>query len=1537
MATDAISQEQAMTNYQEAEDRALMAGADIEDISNIRTKIGLPAAQEVPTTVIGFKEDMQGFAPSEEKEQPSFQWKKAAAWEHVNKLKIAANLPEEEVIEIYNDLVVNGHSEKANKLWQTLEREDKQTRLEGIASAVPEIGVDAAAIQAQNLLSTTNDYLVDDAALAAVVANSSDPTTIMDRWQKEIDTRDQFKREFAEAMKYVPFSEEPAAPFIESMLPFVHQSDAIQLGEMLKEKFKDAPVGSKARGLLLEGNYLADIRDWITELPAEEQLNVFRYLVEATDEVSGALTDNDLLKKDMLRQLFAGATGDYVEGDIDVDKYINNAVSLLDATLVGSIAKGAVSKIIGSTRRSSLETAKRVDPKKGQEATATVIADPTQNTAEALGTTREDVVVDSLLPKWQGYAEDPMVSASFVERQVKLLTEVKNRTTNLGDHLKDTEKQAQTNAIVEALEKASPLNLEMNRSTSFSTDVGSEVEAVYTVSNAAQAERDIKRLYPDAIITRENESTLRVNIKQDYRADNNVVFDIDDIFGRGNKAKYLMDISSNLAKNLSDSFYVAFDTSKANQHLFLEMIEPFTKAKNTNKGYIVDILDKTRKYEQEVTIDQLRDMLPKGVSQKDAKEILEGVLSVRTMTDAAYVVENKVFRDRQIALGRQYVKLGDFEAMATPASLERATQMRVAYDPATGNIRNLTPETVKQIYEEGGQIAVSGATHGADEAVQTRNIIVTADTEINTLPQQVLKYDANYLTTLYKDQYFITQKKKKLTLDGEVVPEHALPVKVLSTAKSRKEAEAAVAQLKAANPDVEYAFKNARELTAPETQEAYENLRRSTGGLFFSKKGERLKDTVGGLAEIEDPVTSIQLQAALVGRMTSLRPIADLMKSRFVNTFPQFSEKGFPLSKANIRNPSLVKDEAAETAKVMWDYINMLENGSAMGQKWQNAMIGFGEWLEDVTGSAKLGSFARTSLGAKDPMSAARGATFLSTIVLNPARQLLIQSQQYLFLTGIDPVYVMSGQAQRRGGALLFSSLGDKRISDKAAARLAGMPVGEYKQAVAAFKESGLTEAIDSHLLGRDALLEISNEITKTRASKLGQVARNVVTSTINAAKSVGFDLGERINISNTYMLAWKRYRDKFPDADMSSSKAKTAVAADARQLALGMTQVGGFGYQDGWLSMATQFFSVQHKAALAMMRGIPGLSKYGNKAIEPKEARRIMAFQTAIYGAAGMGINGALDWALDEADVGDLDPQTRQLLHGGAFDMMMNTAISSLSGEETNISFAKEMSAGQGFAPNLLQYIEDIASGDVGVLELMAGAAGTVGSRFGTALSTLTTILGSPAQLTPERANLLLNDFGSIASGYRQFLNAKAMTNLGVWVDKNRNLMPIPVNKTEAFVHGLVGMGPEEVEAFYHTVQTAKDSKQRLDDIATVAFGRITRIIADTAKESNRGFHYLEAQKELYANEAYVLQAILGEKSADYYAVMSRVQDLLKQRINGQESWLDMLHKGVMNNTYGGDLPSLYNYLGRNTNLDQKQLDNIRTVYEKAINVGGQ
>lgn len=1472
-------------------------------------------------------------------------WNARAAKAHVQKLSASADMEEQDEADIYNQLTTRGESGRSDEITNRLHLQDQEAKVASISEAVNESGVEAASLVLEQGLKSRNPNVVTDAAMTNYVANSGsglindpdDVEALSKLLDEETALRESFEREFAEASKHTSSTLGGVLQFVESMVPFVESNAVSNLGKILKKHF-NAPLDSTASAFLLQGDYIADMRDWITDLPREDQLDVFEFILDNAEEVAGGLSDNEFIKVDLLQKVFAGARDEYLDDDTDVTAIIGNAISLLDVTMVGQLAGKAVKGVSFIDKSSSLATAQRLDKDRGGKLAAASLVDATENTAAALGTTKADILADTLIPKYIGYGEDPLVSEDFIERQIKLMQEIKDRDTGIVLHMSEVEKAAQKDSVDAILNSVGGVKLRINSSSTLRTDEGITVNAIYgknadegfTLEEMAVSKTRLEALFPTATVEhvqRNGQTLLKLTVKDNYKVGTNVIFNIDDILARGSFSSMRGDISANLSKNLSDSFYVAFDKTEGIKRVFSDLLKPFSSASSINKSRILGIIDRVRDTDVELTVAAMVDMLPRGVSAKDAQEIIKGVISIRSSTDAAYVISNKVFREKHLKKNRRWVHTEGFDALAAPVLRDEALGSKVAFNPSTGDIVKLTDDMINDLYNSGGQIAKSSSTHGGDSAKQTTLIIVDDKVAMDNLPQKLLKYDANNVTTIYKDQYFITTKAKALSIDGVAVDSKLIPTRAIATAGSRKEAEEAVARMQKDMPNVEMGFKNDRKLTSQQSREAQEQLY-SAGGLFFSPKGDKLHTIQGSLSELADPVASIRRQATSVASLVELRPMIDLMKQRFINTFGDLADGKFPSSRNAINDPALVNSNRAEAAKVMWDHIDQVDNVGVMSQKWQAHMVGFGEWLESGTGSAKLGTFVRTTIGEKDPISAVRGATFMATIVFNPARQLFVQSQQFLFLTGLDPKYVMSGSMSRQGGSLLLSSIGDKSLNHSAMAKVAGMSTKEYTQAVDAYARSGLNDAVDSHIIGRDAMIEVSGEIAKNRAGAIAGGARDLVAKGIQGIKDVGFNAGERVNLAHTYMLARKRFKEKHPSANITSKEAEFSIAADARQLALGMTRAGSFAYQDGVLSLATQFFSFQHKAGLVLMRGVPGLSKYGNKAITPQEARRIMKLQLGIYGGASMGINAVIEEGIDKAGV-EVSPEVLRIMQGGAYDLVMNGILEAATGEEANFAFASNLAAGQGFGPNLLEYIRDISSGNKSMLEIMSGASSTVGSRFSTAFNSTAAIMGSTQPLTTERTKEVLTDWAAITSGYSQLLRGDAMLRLETWVDKNRNSMPLKATTTEAIITAMIGVPSDKLSSLYHNFLTGKEAKERLKTTAEEAFGRISRHVGDTRSKKDGGFAVLDAMNQAIDTEFQVLKGYFTD--ADMSIIEKDIMNKIKKRVGKDgSSLLEDLSAAILNNTYGEASEDMINFLTRHgmvSDKDSTQLLNVLNV----------
>jgi len=1031
---------------------------------------------------------------------------------------------------------------------------------------------------------------------------------------------------------------------------------------------------------------------------------------------------------------------------------------------------------------------------------------------------------------------------------------------------------------------------------------------------------------------------INVKFSEDYKAGSNVFIDPNDVLVKGAKAKWLADMSTKLARHLSDSFFRAFDRSRQTEKLFNDMLKPFTHASNKVKKQVVSLLQDGAPKKGELdgmvfTADDIVARVGTDLSEKEVQAVIDGYYAVRRAADVAYQIENKALRTKLLSDNMMYVKTDDFDILAAPIGEARLANVRTAFDPKTGEL--VERAQIDELLKQGYRVMASKETYGTGNKV-SEFILVGGDTVAAELPEQVLRYRKGYFPRIYDEQYFITVQRTSMIKNGETLQQSQIPVKTIMAATSRKEAEKLKATLQKQADDagekVIYDWKHDRSLTGDGAPIAAElDLHMSSGRMFFSKRGQHLEDADGMLANTLNPVEAVQRLTASAARMHNLDPVVDLMKRRWINTFDKdgalFQGK-FPTSADAFKAMSKqMGNEQVASARSFWDSINIVERNILNTDWWRKSMVLFGEKLESA-GANKIGEFTRKTISQRDPFSVARGATFMAMIVFNPLRQLFIQSRQFLFLSGIEPTYVLSGRVQGDAMNLMagLANTGDGLRG--ASAKAMGMDLKSYNQLVEDFKATGLVAATDSHIIGRDAMLQASHEITNGFFGAAGQKALNMVKGVASATRKVGFDAGEIFNLSATYMIARRRFIRQNPGVNPRSKEALAQIAADTRSMSFGMTNVGDFAYQRGALSLPSQFFSVMHKGFLNGV--VPALTKYGNKTLTKTEARRVAAGQVLLYGAAGMGLAETLDWAMDKLGI-KVSPEVKQALLGGLYDTFANYALSTIFNEDTDLQFSKHLAAGGGLFDTTKTLIIDAMNGNRSLLELYGGPTTTTASRIGEALKMTGIMIGANldgVELTDAQWKDTLEMYPRIMSGYNNYLKASAMMRHASWVDANRARVAVPSNDVEAYAAGLFGITGYKQQGFYDILKDQKKHKEYIEDIAKTFYGRVSRMISEYSRPDQ--VDQLEALKALIA-ERNVLDSFLEPN--DREQVYDQVQEMIKTRMDGQDV-PSMIVSAVLRDKWGSDVPKIIRGAYESKLIDETTYQNLNSMYEDMIEV---
>lgn len=1020
-----------------------------------------------------------------------------------------------------------------------------------------------------------------------------------------------------------------------------------------------------------------------------------------------------------------------------------------------------------------------------------------------------------------------------------------------------------------------------------------------------------------------------------------------DIIASGNRSTWLWDVSAGLSKYLSNSFYNAFDQSRKTERVMNSFLEPFVKSSNKAKKITLNILsdgaeevhylaDGTKVVGKNYSIEEILGKLPPNTDPKIVQEVVDGYHAVRMVGDIAHTVANSRTRAKLVSQGKKWLKVGESSFAASRVSDDAAQNIKAYYDPLTGVLHeaDVSPTRIKQLQSEGYTFHHSNELHGYKDS--KTNYIITKEGahSIEELPTQVLNYREGYIPRIYEEQYYITVSNPAMKINGELQTGSNALTKAIRAVRSRDEADALIKELKEASGEegahLVYDWKHARELTRHSNKDAVaraeNDIEEFTKGMFYSHRGEHLGDFSGsGLARTKDPVSSISRMTATIARQMDVAPVLELHKQRWMKHFAHLTNGVYPDSAKQIGTVSKVGSEEIDKARAYWNYIDLQELNST-SEWWKVNMFRFGEMLEDV-GLKRTGSFFREHVSAHDPLSITRGATFVATLVFNPFRQVFVQSSQIMFLAGIDPKGVMSGQVQTLGAAL---AAGMDR-SGKVASKL-GFSKDEWRDLVKGFEDSGLSEAVNSHMFSRDALNNLNVEATSTKLGAAAKTVDNTIRKGIGVVKRAGFDAGEAWNVGSTYVVAYKRWRKANPTAKFDDG-AKYAVANDARQLSLGMTQAGSYGYQKGLLSLTTQFMSIQHKAFSVFLRGTPFTKgKFGNQALSVPEARRVMAGQALLYGAAGYGLHGVVDKVLDKFNI-DVGPEVRNILVGGMYDTVVSYALM-LGAEDDKghtFDFSQHIAAGSGWADTLMDKIRDFS--ETSAIDFFAGPSSTLFSRVGNAFRLTQQLVMSELSGgeydTAESAQLALDGWLSIASFYNNAVKGWAMAQSGTYVDKTLKPLALDASRREAVIRAVFGVGTHEEASLYDVYMTASQKRKKMQKLVEHTKADISRIAGLKGEYGEvRGF---ENVMRAIRHRADVLAMLYGKTEARQI-MQEATSALFKEDAHGGDRSLqNWIWRNASEGTYTFD-KEMGTMLFNRGLVDEDTANTLNRVYDELM-----
>lgn len=621
----------------------------------------------------------------------------------------------------------------------------------------------------------------------------------------------------------------------------------------------------------------------------------------------------------------------------------------------------------------------------------------------------------------------------------------------------------------------------------------------------------------------------------------------------------------------------------------------------------------------------------------------------RKTMDLMWLVDNKAVRDEakiQGKLGFKYSQNGEtFTGIGKV--VDTNTKVR-AYNPVSKTVEEVDIQALKADGHKVFKLEEADA-HG----FSAEHIIVRSDGDVSItdLPVHIHAYLPNYTPRMYDKHYYITATDK----DGKE--------RVLYGTDSLRDAEEVVANTPGSS------FRYAREVDHLDKEVNRTSVYKSNR-LRSRATEEGLTDFKGDTIASENPLNSALDAVANFANRHTLTEHIDTLKDQFMKTYGHLlphAEKGYPQQKflAN-------RGEGYVEARELWKHIARME-GTLEAKDiiaWKQGVLKFGDWAERVLGVDGTSKNIHKIFGG-DPSSLGKGLAFYTLLALNPSRQWLMQGQHSLVNLAQHPSLALELPSNIAiGSGIVMSHSFKSKASYKAAeafARTIGIDKADFKRYYNAFENMGFNQHLsrDMHQY-TDSFSgqKIANPV-QSLGEKAAASAKSLALFVPEAGKSIGFNVGEGINLAGAYMTAVTKYEGevlkaakdagkslKRSDIDLSSQEAQKRISELTGSSLWWMSgRAGTSGYSRGTLGALTQFWSIQHKGLASLLP----VSLGGRSDLNKTQKALVGSFMFTNYGLEGLGLAKFVDRlstkVLDDDELSDLmDDRVYSFMKTGLF-----------------------------------------------------------------------------------------------------------------------------------------------------------------------------------------------------------------------------------------------------------------------------------------------
>jgi hypothetical protein len=417
------------------------------------------------------------------------------------------------------------------------------------------------------------------------------------------------------------------------------------------------------------------------------------------------------------------------------------------------------------------------------------------------------------------------------------------------------------------------------------------------------------------------------------------------------------------------------------------------------------------------------------------------------------------------------------------------------------------------------------------------------------------------------------------------------------------------------------------------------------------------------------------------------------------------------------------------------------------------------------------------------------------------------------------------------------------------------------------WEASGFEASVEAHTLIRD---EMGSLVDRTAWDKF----KGVVGKPLDYAQKIGFNKGESILMRSIWLSEYDlaRKAGKKLDADGLQQ-----LNARVRNLTLNMNKAGELPYNQNALSSFMQFFQAPHKAFAQVV--------FGHKGLSTSDRVRLGTSYVLVYGTGAGWLSGTVINALD-AIGGKVDPETKDLIEGGLFNLAMNNALTTLFGQETEIDFSDSLRILN--QPDFMFWQGLLDSEVSEVLSNSASASLVLGGipRITNFVKQMMRPFVVDWDKKPEELFLTAKSFASIFSGMSNFFKAQYALEYDRSITAKGRVIDYHVNDVEALAKLLGFNTRDEILQYAADEEIYKKNGKYKDDIKLLIDETSARLAAKGIGNEEAGWYMdmmAEAQR-VYKNDPFYMEEFANQ--IKYKALAG--ENSIYLRLREMSGWMD-------------------------------------------------